>query len=54
MSFSDVITDDEGNEFIDETKTREEVTVKKWTENQFFEEIQRLNDQITEFHNGKI
>ena len=53
MSFSEVITDDEGNEYIDETKTREEVTVKKWTENQFVDEIQRINDQIQELNQRK-
>jgi len=51
--FSNIITDEEGNEYVDETKTREEVTVKRWTENQFVEEIQKINDQIQELNARK-
>lgn len=46
-------TPEDGDEYIDETKTREEVTVKKWTENQFVDEIQRINDQIQELNQRK-
>ena len=51
--WSEVITDEEGNKLIDETKERTDTTVKRWTENQFVEDIQRINDQIQELQTRK-
>ncbi|MHA2266122.1 MAG: hypothetical protein ACXAEN_27320, partial [Candidatus Thorarchaeota archaeon] len=50
---SDVLTDADGNELIEETKERLDTTIKKWTEDQFVEEIQRINDQIQELQQRK-
>jgi hypothetical protein len=53
MSFSEIKTDAQGEEYIEEVKERTERSITIWKEYKFVEEIQKINDQIQELQARK-